>query len=145
MTTAPTVCRALVNLIGRSPAFRTRQVSLAHPGALLELESVWIQRVNAKDTARLLGKGHRREELTVVLALVAEVNADDAGDALDRAYQMFSDLETVIGGNPSLGVENVIHAQITSWDQQSFTGDGRRAVEMTVDVTVIANKDLMED
>lgn len=142
MTNSPRVQRALIDLIAKSPAFRTRQVSLMHPGSLLEMESVFIQQVQNREQARAVGKAHRREVLAITLGLLAEVNADDMQDAFDRAYRMLNDIEDVIAANPDLGVEHVLFAQVTGWDQQNFAGDGRRAVEMTVDVEVTANKDL---
>ena len=142
MTNAPKVTAAIVDLIARAPAFSNRQVTIAHPGQLAEPELVTILSVKAVEDARSLGKGHRRETLTVELGLVAEVNADDPQDALDRAYKMFSDIEEVIGGTPNLGVSNVLYAQIGSWDQRSFVGDGKRTVEITVDVNCVCNKDL---
>jgi hypothetical protein len=145
MTNALKVQRALVDVIARAPAFASRQVAIAHPGQLLEPESVFVQRVNVRENSRALGKAYRREEITVTLALVAEVNADDAQDALDRAYRMFEDVEQVLGTSPSLGLPNILFAQITNWDQQNFAGDGKRAVEITADVTVTANKEVEEN
>lgn len=142
MTTAPKVTAAIIDLIARAPAFRNRQVTISHPGALAEQELVTILAVKVIEESRSLGKGHRRETLTVELGLVAEVNGDDPQDALDRAYQMFSDVEAVIAGSPNLGIENVLFAQIGSWDQRSFSAEGKRTVEITVDVNVTANKDL---
>ena len=141
MTNAPKIQRALIDLIARTPAFSTRQVSLMHPGALLEMEAVFINGVSVRETARSIGKSHRREVLTITLALVAEVNADDMQDAFDRAYRMFNDFEDVIAANPDLNTEHVLFAQVASWEQSNFAGDGKRAVEMTVDVEVTANKD----
>ena len=142
MTSAPKVAKALVDLIARQPAFRTRQVVIAHPGQLAETELVTVLGIRATEAFRSLGKGHKREEMIVELGLVAEVAADDPQDCLDRAWLMFSDLEDVIAANPTLGLSKVLYAHITQWDQRSFVGDGKRTVEITVDVTVTANKDL---
>jgi len=144
MTNALRVSRALVEQIGQSPAFRNRQVTLAHPGQLAEQELVTILTVRNSETARTLGKGHRREELTVELGLVAEVNTDDASEALDRAYLMLSDVEQVIGENPDLGLPHVLFAQVQGFEQRSFVGDGKRVVEITVEIAVTANKDVEE-
>ena len=142
MTNAPLVARALVDLIGRSPAFATRQVTISHPGSLAEEEMVTVLGIRASENFRTLGKDHKREELVVELGLVAEVNSDDAEDCLDRAWLMFSDLEEVIAGNPTLGLSQVLYAHVSQWDQRSFVGDGKRTVEITVDVSITANKDL---
>ena len=144
MTNSVKIQRALIDKIARSPAFATRQCSIAHPGQLLEPESVFIQRVNVRETARAIGKAFRREELTVTLGLVAEVNADDPQDALDRAYKMFEDVEAVLAAEPNLGLPNVLFAQVASWEQQNYAGDGKRAVEIAVDVSVTANKEAEE-
>ena len=141
MTNSPAVQKALVDLIARAPAFATRQVTISHPGKLAEPECVFVDSVTVAEQPRSLGKQYRREEITVSLGLVVEVNADDAQDALDRAYRMFTDTETVIGETPNLGLTNVLFAQISSWEQKNFFGDGKRIVEMTVDVSVTANKE----
>ena len=141
MTSALTISKALVQLIATAPAFQSRQVTIAHPAALAEQEFVFINGVRATEQARSLGKAFKREELTVELGLVVEVNADDPSDALDRAYRMFTELEDVIAGSPTLGVAGVLFAQVGSWDQRMFAADGKRVVEMTVDVLVTSNKE----
>jgi len=141
MTSALTISKALVQLIATAPAFQSRQVTIAHPAALAEQEFVFINGVRATEQARSLGKAFKREELTVELGLVVEVNADDPSDALDRAYRMFTELEDVIAGSPTLGVPGVLFAQVGSWDQRMFAADGKRVVEMTVDVLVTSNKE----
>jgi hypothetical protein len=141
MTSALKITRAIVQLVGTAPAFQNRQVTEAHPAAHAEQEFVFVSGVRATEQARSLGKAFKREELTVELGLVVEVNADDPSDALDRAYRMFTELEDVIAGSPTLGVAGVLFAQVGSWDQRMFAADGKRVVEMTVDVLVTSNKE----
>lgn len=140
MTNAPRITSALVDTIARAPAFRVRQCTLAHPGALIEAEAVFIVGVKNAETARGLGAGHRREVLSIELALVAEVMSDDYTDVLDRAWRMLADVEQVIGSNPTL--DGRCHfAVITGFDQKNYAGDGKRSVEISVTVEATADKD----
>jgi len=141
MTNALELKVALIDRIGRMPAFRNRQVSLAHPGASIEAESVFIAGLSASDRGRALGKAHRREVLTLEVAIVAEVIGDDADDAESRAWQMFNDVEDSILNDPSLDGK-CLFAEITSFDQRAYAGDQKRACEITVNVEITADKDL---
>jgi len=134
MTSALALKVALIDRIGRMPAFRNRQVSLAHPGASIEAESVFIAGLSASDRGR-------REVLTLEVAIVAEVIGDDADDAESRAWQMFNDVEDSILNDPSLDGK-CLFAEITSFDQRAYAGDQKRACEITVNVEITADKDL---
>ena len=140
MTNAPIVKRALVDRIARDPAFSNRQVSLSHPGQEMEMESVFVNRTVAADRARSLGKTHRREVLTVELAIVSELHGNDFQEAEDRAWTMFNAIEQIILSDPSLDGKCLM-SEITSFEQRGFSGDQIRACEITVQVEITADKD----
>jgi hypothetical protein len=138
VSTALKVKKALVNAIGQRPEFRNRQVEIAHPGAEAEHELVFIAGVRSADSARRLGKAHRREELTVELGIVCEVLGSDLEETEERAYQMLEGVQAGIYEDTSLG--GLVHvAEVVAWDQRSFNGPERSVVEITVDVRVLAD------
>lgn len=138
MSTAIRVKKALVSAIGQRPEFRNRQVEISHPGADAESEMVYIAGVRSVDTARRLGKAHRREELTVELGILCELDGTDLEEVEERAYQMLEGVQTGVYEDTSLG--GLVHvAEIVAWDQRSFSGPERCIVEITVDIRVLAD------
>lgn len=140
MTSAWTIKTALIDRIARQPAFRNRQVTIAHPGKHIENECVFIVGLTAVDRNRTLGKASRREVLSVELGVVADLMGDDYEDAEQRAWTMFNDVEAAILDDPSLDGK-CLFAEITSFDQRAYAGDQQRACEITIVVEVTADKD----
>jgi hypothetical protein len=141
MTTAFKVKRKLVDTIARHPAFATRQVTFGHPGSELESECVFVNTVGETERARSLGKAHRREELTVEVAIISEQPGSDAEDTCQRAYQMLAGVEEAIADDSSLGGLALI-AEVTGFSEQSWRGEQREVTEISVQVRVLADKDL---
>jgi hypothetical protein len=84
---------------------------------------------------------HRREELTVDVAIVSQVRTGDLLESEERAYQMLQGVEEAIAGDSSLD-GRVLIAEVTGWEQRSFNTDQNNVVEVTVSVRVVADKDL---
>lgn len=140
MTTAPRVKHALVEALVNRPEFHTRQVTYGHPGSEMESECCFINSVRGSETARMMGKAHRREELTIELGIVAEVLGSDLVDCEERAWQMFAGVEEALADDSSLG-GRVLIAEVTGFEQKSFRGEQKEACEITVEVRVVADKD----
>jgi len=140
MTTAPRVKRAIVAAVSQHPTFRNRQVSVSHPGADLEHEAVFIAGVRNAEVARSLGKAHRRETLTVDVAVVCEVLGSDLDEVEDRAWQMVAGVEEAIAEDSTLGGVALM-AEVSGFDQRSFNGPERSVIECTVECTVVCDKD----
>lgn len=140
MTTAPRVKRALVAAIGQHPTFRNRQVSVSHPGAEIERESVFLAGVRNTEVARSLGKAHRRESLVVEVAVVCEVLGSDLDEVEDRAWAMVAGVEESVAQDSTLGGVALM-AEVQGFEQRSFNGPERSVIEVTVEVGVVADKD----
>lgn len=141
MTSALKVKKALVRAFTNHNAFKNRQVSLAHPGSEMEHECVFIDRVRNSERARSLGMAHRREELTVDVAIVSQVHTGDLLESEERAFQMLQGVEEAIAGDSSLD-GRVLIAEVTGWEQRSFNTDQSNIIEITVSVRIVADKDL---
>lgn len=140
MSTALKVKKALVNAIGQHPTFRNRLVSLGHPGSDAELEMVFVTGIRSNESSRMLGKAHRREELTVELGVVAETLGNDLEDTHERAYLMLQGVQEAIYEDSSLG--GIVHlAEVVTWDERSFNGPERTVVEISIEVRVLADFD----
>lgn len=140
MTSAPRVKRALVAAIGQHAKFRNRQVSISHPGADMETEAVFIAGVRNTEVARSLGKAHRRETLTVDIAVVCEVLGTDLDEIESRAWTMVAGVEEAIAEDSTLG-GIALMAEVSGFDQRSFNGPERSVIECTIECTVVADKD----
>lgn len=141
MTSALTVKKALIRAFTNHNAFKNRQCVIAHPGSEMEQECVFIDRVRNNEQARALGKAHRREELTVDVAIVSQVYSRDLLESEERAFQMLAGVEEAIAADSSLD-GRVLIAEVTGWEQRSFNTDQSNIIEITVSVRVLANKDL---
>ena len=140
MTNALNVKRAIVMAIRQQPEFQNRQVEMGHPGSLIEHESVFVVSVSDDESARSLGKAHRRETLTVELGILSEVVGSDQVEAQERAYVMLAGVENAVAQDSSLG-GLALMSEITGFSETSFSGDQRSVSEITVQVRVVANKD----
>lgn len=140
MTNALNVKRAIVMAIRQQPEFQNRQVEMGHPGSLIEHESVFVVSVSDDESARSLGKAHRRETLTVELGILSEVVGSDQVEAQERAYVMLAGVENAVAQDSSLG-GLALMSEITGFSETSFSGDQRAVSEITVQVRVVANKD----
>jgi hypothetical protein len=140
MTRAPKVKRAIVTAVSQHATFRNRQVSISHPGADLETEAVFIAGVRNTEVARSLGKAHRRETLTVDIAVVCEVLGVDLDETESRAWTMVAGVEEAIAEDSSLG-GIALMCEVTGFDQRSFNGPERSVIECTVECTVVCDKD----
>jgi hypothetical protein len=140
MTNALNVKRAIVTAIRQQPEFQNRQVEFGHPGSRIEHESVFVVSVSDDETARSLGKAHRRETLTVELGILSDVVGSDQVEAQERAYVMLAGVENAIAQDSSLG-GLALMSEITGFSETSFSGDQRSVSEITVQVRVVANKD----
>jgi hypothetical protein len=96
--------------------------------------------VSDDETARSLGKAHRRETLTVELGILSEVVGSDQVEAQERAYVMLAGVENAVAQDSSLG-GLALMSEITGFAETSFSGDQRSVSEITVQVRVVANKD----
>jgi hypothetical protein len=132
--------RAIVIAIRQQPEFQNRQVEMGHPGSLIEHESVFVVSVSDDETARSLGKAHRRETLTFELGILSEIVGDDQVEAQERAYVMLAGVENAIAKDSSLG-GLALMSEVTGFSETSFSGDQRSVSEITVQVRVVANKD----
>jgi hypothetical protein len=140
MTNALNVKRAIVMAIRQQPEFQNRQVEMGHPGSLIEHESVFVVSVSDDESARSLGKAHRRETLTVELGILSEVVGSDQVEAQERAYVMLAGVENAVAQDSSLG-GLALMSEITGFSETSFSGDQRSVSEISVQVRVVANKD----
>jgi len=140
MTSAMKIKRAIVIAIRQQPEFQNRQVEMGHPGSLIEHESVFVVSVSDDETARSLGKAHRRETLTFELGILSEIVGDDQVEAQERAYVMLAGVENAIAKDSSLG-GLALMSEVTGFSETSFSGDQRSVSEITVQVRVVANKD----
>lgn len=140
MTSAMKIKRAIVIAIRQQPEFQNRQVEMGHPGSLIEHESVFVVSVSDDETARSLGKAHRRETLTFELGILSEIVGDDQVEAQERAYVMLAGVENAIAKDSSLG-GLALMSEITGFSETSFSGDQRSVSEISVQVRVVANKD----
>jgi hypothetical protein len=132
--------RAIVIAIRQQPEFQNRQVEMGHPGSLIEHESVFVVSVSDDETARSLGKAHRRETLTFELGILSEIVGDDQVEAQERAYVMLAGVENAIAKDSSLG-GLALMSEVTGFSETSFSGDQRSVSEITVQVRIVANKD----
>ena len=142
MTNALKVKKAIVRQLKNQPSFRDVQVEIAHPGSEMDPSGcVFINSVRSTERARSLGKAHRREELTVELALVSQAITTDLLESEERAWQMLGWVEDAIAVDSSLdGL--VLMSEVVSFDQRSFNGPERNVVEITCEIKVLADKDL---
>lgn len=140
MTTALKCKKALVNAIGQHPAFRNRQVSISHPGADIEHESVFVVGVRSTELARHMGKAHRRETLIFEVAVVCEVLGSDLEEVEERAWSMVAGIEDAVAEDSSLG-GLALMCEVDGFDQRAFNGPERSVIEVTVEVRVVADKD----
>jgi len=140
MTSAMKIKRAIVIAIRQQPEFQNRQVEMGHPGSLIEHESVFVVSVSDDETARSLGKAHRRETLTFELGILSEIVGDDQVEAQERAYVMLAGVENAIAKDSSLG-GLALMSEVTGFSETSFSGDQRSVSEITVQVRIVANKD----
>lgn len=143
MTNALKVKKAIIRAFINQPELRGKQVSIGHPGSEMEPECVFITGVRNTETARVMGKAHRREELTVEVGIVCEVLGTDLVETEERAWRMFEGVENGIAADSSLG-GRVLIAEVTGFDQRSFNGPERNVVEITTEIRVVANKDFEE-
>ena len=141
MTNALRIKQEIVQALINQPAFKNRQVSIGHPGSEMELECVFINGVRNTEKARSLGKAHRREELTVELALVSQVLSGDLLESEQRAWAMLAGVENAIALDSTLN-GSVLIAEVVGFDQRSFNGPERNVVEITCEIRVLADKDL---
>lgn len=140
MTSAVKVKRALVEALTNRPEFHNRQVAFGHPGSEMESECCFIVAVRGTETARMMGKAHRREELTVELGILSEVLGSDLVDCEERAWEMFAGVEEALAEDSSLG-GRVLIAEVSSFEQKSFRGEQKEACEITVELRIVADKD----
>lgn len=132
--------RALVEALTNRPEFHNRQVTFGHPGSEMESECCFIVAVRGTETARMMGKAHRREELTVELGILSEVLGSDLVDCEERAWEMFAGVEEALAEDSSLG-GRVLIAEVSSFEQKSFRGEQKEACEITVELRIVADKD----
>lgn len=141
MTNALRIKQEIVRALINQPAFKNRQVCLGHPGSEMELECAFINGVRNSEKARSLGKAHRREDLTVEIALVSQVLTGDLLESEQRAWAMLAGVEDAIAADSSLN-GSVLMAEVVGFDQRSFNGPERNVVEITCEVRCLADKDL---
>lgn len=141
MTNALKVKKALTRAFVNHSAFKNRQVTLGHPGSEMERECVFIDKVRNQETARTMGKAHRREDLTIDVAIVSQVMTGDLVESEERAYQMLEGVEEAIAADSSLDGA-VLICEVSGWEQRSFNTDQSNIIEITVEVRVLADKDL---
>lgn len=141
MTNALKIKKAIVRALVNEPAFKNRQVAIGHPGSEMEPECAFINSVRNTEKARSLGKGHRREDLTVEIALVTQVRTGDLLESEERAWAMLAGVEQAIASDSSLN-GTVLIAEVVSFDQRSFNGPERNVVEITCEVRCLADKDV---
>lgn len=142
MTNALKVKKAIVQQLRSQPALKTCQVEISHPGSEMDPHGcIFINTLRCSERARSLGKSHRREELTVELALVSQSLTTDLVESEERAWALLAWVEEAIASDSSLG-GLVISAEVVSFDQRSFNGPERNVIEITCEIKVLADKDL---
>ena len=141
MTSALRVKKELIRALINEPTLKGQQILIGHPGSEMELQCIFINSVRNTERARSLGKAHRREELTVEVAIVSQVLTGDLLDSEERAWTMLAGVESAIASDSSLN-GSVLIAEVVSFDQRSFNGPERNVVEITCEVRVVADKDL---
>jgi len=142
MTNALKVKKAIVRQLQSQPALKACQVVIAHPGSEMDPSGcIFINSLRSTERARMMGKAHRREEMTVELALVSQSLTADLVESEERAWAMLEWVEEAIASDSSLG-GLVLLAEVVSFDQRSFNGPERNVIEITCEVKVLADKDL---
>jgi hypothetical protein len=127
-STVPTVRAALVTALAARPALTGVQVAHSHPGAAVEVESVYLGRARGSDNVPVMRAGRKRRQESYTVDVFFDVVGDGptGQDASERAWTLFGELEDLLADDPSLGQAPPFWAVLGEWDETLFFDDTRQ-------------------
>ncbi len=84
-----------------------------------ETETVAVTKVTGSDAGirdMRAGRKARRDNFEIEVSFWTGKQGQTALEAMDRAEALFAPLEDVLADDPFLGVQGLMHAQLSNWD-----------------------------
>lgn len=139
-TSAPAAKAGLLTLLRARAALTGVQVEWAHPGQLIEPESVFLLGVQSDEVPATLGQQRRDETYTLEVAVTVHRPGDDPQACEERAWALAAEVEAAVRGDRTLNGAVSEWAMVQGMTQQPFIEGEGRVCEIVVRVECRSRK-----
>lgn len=134
-STVPAAKAALLALLQARPGLQGVQVEWAHPGRNIEDESLFFGTTQVPEEPATLGPNRKRNEnFTLELVVSVLERGDEAQATEERAWALVAEIENAVRGNDTLGLSQIIKAEIVHKAERNYAGAPERVAEIVVQV-----------
>lgn len=136
-STIPTAKAGILTLLAARPALASVQRVWAHPGQLIEKESIFFLEALEEESPAAIGQLKREENYTIDLLVSVLQDGDDAKACEERAWALVAEVETALRAEPKPAA-GVLWATVSAKRLNNFPGPESRTSEITVVISVKA-------